>query len=453
MKSLSEVAARGLTLGALALCLLSGNPARATLGGYYGVAGNPERWVDITDVANGLNTTVLYPKGTAGPDTSQTVSLPFTGGFPYNGATYSTLTVASNGFASFENRIGNTSCNNGACFPATTILAPWWGGLGVCYGNASVAWTTTSVASDFEVIVQWTNLSYDHYGRNDCSDTDIGKDLFNVQMRLHESGVIDFVYGDHFSASGTVNCNNGNGDQSLWCQPTDFPPPPCNGFFCGFGTPNSCLFAAGIEDDNGATPAGQIALECGVSCAHNLFPLSGTVNRFTSGPDLQLGVVDLLGTFSSGLATTITVEVANVASNSAASKSSGAETIDLYLSPVAKGSQAMTFLGNTSPLPVLAPGAPPITTHTSLTLPALPSGQVYIIAMLREPSGTPDVDPLGKTAASGPIVVSAPLPDLVAGPLNSAGSGTPGDSILMVPSVSNAGNAASPAGVPYAYYM
>src|SRR4029077_15792374 len=83
----------------LAMCLLIGSPARATLGGYYGVSGDPERWFDITDPANGLNTAILHPIGTTG-SSWVAISLPFSAGFPYDGSSYSSLNVASNGFAS-----------------------------------------------------------------------------------------------------------------------------------------------------------------------------------------------------------------------------------------------------------------------------------------------------------------------------------------------------------------
>jgi MYXO-CTERM domain-containing protein len=455
MTGRSVVGVRSLALGGVvlaALCALGGSTARATLGGYYEVSANPERWVDINDPVQGFNTVVLYGLGTATPDSSQILPLPFATGFPYNGNNYGTLTVASNGFASFSD-VGSGFCDTGACFPAATILAPWWGGTALCYDNASVSWTTIGQEPDLEVIVQWTRMSYDHSGNNDCSGTDIGKDLFDVQMRLHESGVIDFVYGDHFSASGTINCGDFFGSGIQWCQPNDFPPPACTGGFCGFGSGNACLFAAGLEDDS-VNPSGAVALDCGASCAHNLFPLSGTVNQFTNGPDLQLGLVDVLGQFSQGLTTTVTVQVANVAPNAAASRSTGAESIDLSLSTSPFPTQFAIYLGRIPSVPPLAAGAPPETVSTSVTLPAvLPAGTLYVVAELREPSPTLDVDPTGKFGASNPIVATSPLPDLVAGPLNSAGSGSPGDQILLVPSVSNQGNAGAPAGITYAYYL
>jgi uncharacterized protein (TIGR03382 family) len=275
-------------------------------------------------------------------------------------------------------------------------------------------------------------------------------------MRLHESGAIDFVYGDHISAAGTIACNSYYSSTGVqWCLPTDFPPPTCSSGYCYYYSYNSCLFASGLEDDTNGN-SGMVALQCGASCAHNVFPLSGTLNQFTNGPDLQMGVVDVLGQFSPGLAMTATVSVANVAPNSNAAKSTGAETVDLYLGSAANRNPATDiYLGRTSAVPIMAPGDVSSTVTATVVLPAtVPVGQVeYLLAVLVEPAGSLDVDPAGKQAASNPLVVSAPRPDLVALPLNSAGSGSPGNQILLIPSVSNQGNADAPAGTPYAYYL
>ena len=73
-------------------CLLAGVAAQAeNLGGYYKVAGNPQRWIDITSGGSGVNATVLYRIPTPNPSYSQTISLPFSFPFPYNGNSYSTI--------------------------------------------------------------------------------------------------------------------------------------------------------------------------------------------------------------------------------------------------------------------------------------------------------------------------------------------------------------------------
>jgi hypothetical protein len=328
----------------LLLCLFLSGTAHAVLGGYYSVAGKPERWSDITKGANAKDLYLVPTIPGNGASYLQTISLPFANGFGFDRNAYYSLDVASNGFASFHT-ITPTNNSNDETFPAATILAPWWGALGVCYDHASVSWATFGSEPDLTVIIQWSNLSYDHGGTNDCSGTDVGRDLFNFQMRLHESGqvagvqqdgVIDFLYGDHLTSTSTINCiGNYSSGNVLWCLPTDFPGQPCGSTssFCLFYGPNTCLFASGLEDDTGSSPSGMVAQACGAACAHDVFPLSGTLNRFTNGPDLQIGLVDVLGQFSPGLAMTATVQVANVAPNPVASKSTGAETIDLFLSP------------------------------------------------------------------------------------------------------------------------
>jgi uncharacterized protein (TIGR03382 family) len=452
MKNSSLIAS--LALPALVGTLLvTGGLARADiLGGYYRVTGTMERWVDITDPTTGINAVPLYVAPMPDSAWTQNIKLPFANPFPYNGNGYTNLYIASNGFVSFT---GFAYANGN--LPSTTLLVPWWGGLGVCAPDASVSVATVGTEPDLTVIVQWKDLSYDHIsGSSSCNGTAYGLDFFNFQLRLHEGGAIDYVYGAYIvNATGFVNCGYYGGNNE-WFPGSDFPPPVCTGFFCY--NSNSCLFASGLEDDTGATPAGMIGLNCGASCVHNQFPVNGTAVRMTNGPDLKITrvSVDTVAQFSPGLGLDVTVDVTNVAPNPLASPAGGTESVNLFLSTdgiTYDPSKPLT----TQPLPLVtaltAGNTRTLVAH--LTVPATATvGQLqYVIAVLSEPGSDADVDPAGKTNKSIPQVVVAPRPDMVADGLSSPSSGTPGGTISVVPTITNGGNADAVAGIPYIYYL
>jgi len=431
--------------------LVSANPARADLGGYYRVSGTMERWVDITDVTTGINAVVLYQPPTSDSRSDKTVALPFA--FPYNGTGYTQLTVASNGFASFTGMTGGT----GGQLPTSTLLAPWWGGTGVCDPNSSVSAATVGTAPNRTTIVQWKNVSYDHIsGSSNCTSTAYGLDYFSYQLQLHEGGSIDYVYGSYIvNANGFVNCGYYGGGNNEWCPATDFPPPPCpNGYCYSY---NSCLFASGLEDDTGATQQGMVGVNCGASCVHNQFPVNGTAARFTNGPDLRITRVSVntVAEFSPGLPLYVTVEVTNAAPNPFAHSASGTELVNLYLST--DGTTYDSSKPLTNPL-ILGANLAPGTTQTvqaQVTVPASAAvGQLqYVLAVLTEPASNADIDPAGKLGKSTPQVVVTPAPDLMAVGLSSPSATTPGGTLTVVPSITNGGNSDAPAGIPYIYYL
>ncbi len=145
---------------------------------------------------NGTGTSL----GTISDDSETNISIP---AFNFNGTTYTTAMVATNGVIALGSTSGDVSTGN-AALPSTAntagnvLIAPWWDDLDVNMGGLIYYQTIGSV-----FIVQWDAV--------DHNDFTTGTVTFEVQMNL-VTGVITFVYPDatfgnatqDLAASGTI---------------------------------------------------------------------------------------------------------------------------------------------------------------------------------------------------------------------------------------------------------
>ncbi|MHB1846420.1 MAG: putative Ig domain-containing protein, partial [Deltaproteobacteria bacterium] len=390
-------------LGCAGLVVVGASSAQAAFG--YSVAQGTATFSDITGQAG----TVVLSAAQETIANQYTLSLPFK--FNYDGTPDSSMTVWSNGAVSFDpnsaavtsDRCGSFPFSSG-CPSISTLLAPWWGDLTVCY-QASVAWSVSGQTGSRIVTVQWTNLNPD----DSCFGTAQGQSLFTFQLRLHEgSGAIEVLYGP--STQGSAVCNFG-----------------------------SCAFGVGIEDGALGLPG----LACNTACGASNFPAAGTDLVFSARPDLQLTQLSAPTSAEQGGPATIQLVVQNEGAV-AASGATGA----LYYS-----SDGSTY-DQTAPLAGLGPfnlaGDSAATLRRTVTLPASAViGSGYVIATIQD-SG--DGDPAGKLLASAPFDVFAAAPDLVPTALQIPSSAAPGSTVSFAVGIGNQGSATA-TNVSYSYYL
>ncbi len=345
------------------------------------------------------------------------VTLPFQ--FPFDVSTFGSMTVWSTGALSFdtgsqaidEDNCGGFPYSNSSCPPPTTVIAPWWGDLTVCYNGASVAYLVAGATGSRTLTVQWNGLNTDDFCEA-FSGTSFDS-FYSFQAVLHEaSGNIDFIYGP--STPGT------------------FP-------FCE-GTPTeTCIFAGGIEDGPGGSPD----LSCNAQCSTTDFPSEGVEFTFSQHPDVQITQVQTPGSGVQGGTMLVTVKLYN----SGGLPGNGG-TGSLYFSTDGQTFDASNPLTTFGPFNIGASAAAPISRQVSLPATA-PLGTGWIIATITVPG---DDDPTGKQVASAAFDIFGAEPDFDAAGLTAPSSGNAGSAISVAVTIKNDGSAPA-SKIPYDYYL
>ncbi|MHB8417350.1 MAG: putative Ig domain-containing protein [Myxococcales bacterium] len=399
--------------GALAVLAAAWFPAAGARAWSYTVSQSTASWSDITAQAGAVSVT-----------TSETApnqyleSLPFQ--FPFDSASHGQMTIWTNGAISFDSgsrvevqdACGGFPYSGGTCPPPTTILAPWWGDLAVCYNQASVKYLVSGATGSRTLTVQWTNLNTDD-GCSGFSGSQASDSFFSFQIVLHEgSGNIDFVYGPSTQGSAP---------------------------FCDLTSTFTCVFAAGLEDG----PAGSAALACNANCSSTGFPAQGTELTFSQHPDLEITAVQTPASAVQGGPLTVTVQLDN-AGGIAASGASG----NLFYSTDGVSFDAASPLTAFGPFNLAGVTSSSITRQVTVPA-AAPLGAGWIIATVQDPG---DAATGGKQVASASFDVFTAEPDLAAVSLTAPSSGSPGAAISLGLSVRNVGAAPATA-VPYSYYL
>lgn len=204
LKTKGKKTLRSITLG-LGLLLGLQNVANAQVSTYT-FAQSAGTFTPITGTVLGAataNTTTANLNSNVFP-----VTLPFN--FVFNGTSYGSLNVSTNGFVSF-----------GATAPGTTVTSPLSSATNTAYDGAisafgrdissffdvngitgNISWETLGTAPNREVVIQWRNF------RPNSSTSATTVYSFSFQIRLHEtSNVIDMVYdaGSYLVGSSNVS--------------------------------------------------------------------------------------------------------------------------------------------------------------------------------------------------------------------------------------------------------
>ncbi len=127
---------------------------------------------------------------------SEVVPLGFT--FPYGDANYTEIKVCSNGWLDLSGLLTSTSFSN--ALASTTIkpvVAPLWDDLSLAAGTAQYLLSGTAPNRVFTV--QWENAAWNYSAENQ----------FNFQVRLHENGKIQLVYGPSTGAPASSSASIG----------------------------------------------------------------------------------------------------------------------------------------------------------------------------------------------------------------------------------------------------
>jgi len=148
-----------------------------------------------------------------GDDGSKSVSIGFD--FPFNGTTYSSLWINTNGMISFYST--NNAYSN-KTLPYTTeyqSIYPYWDDLNPNNGG-SISYGTVGSGADLHFVVHWNSIPhYGNYGR------------YNFQLVLYPNGNIRFRYDATGSTNGSsatvgVQENSSNYDQHIYNTSSGF---------------------------------------------------------------------------------------------------------------------------------------------------------------------------------------------------------------------------------------
>ncbi len=133
---------------------------------------------------------------------SESITLGF--GFPYGESTFSTIVVSSNGWVGLGTSLTHSNLSNqlssGDWYP---VLAALWDDTSL--GGGDCQYLLSGTAPNRVFTVQYMNLRWNYWADNQ----------FNYQIRLYETGKVDFVYGpstggpENASASIGINMSPG----------------------------------------------------------------------------------------------------------------------------------------------------------------------------------------------------------------------------------------------------
>jgi len=155
------------------------------------------------------------PTGWSSPadDGSLSVSIGFN--FPFNGTTYSSLWINTNGMISFSssnNAYGNRNLPYSA---EAQSIYPYWDDFNPRKGG-SISYGTVGSGTDLHFIVHWNNIPHYNYGGR-----------YNVQLILYPNGNIRFRYDASSNTNGSsatvgVQENTSNYDKHVYNSTAGF---------------------------------------------------------------------------------------------------------------------------------------------------------------------------------------------------------------------------------------
>lgn len=139
----------------------------------------------------------------AAVDDATTAGIPIGFTFNYGCQPYTSVSVSSNGWLSFESTTSSNASNNLAGY--ANVIAPLWDDLQVYTGGA-VTYQTTGTAPNRIFTVQWSTMEW-YYSSS--------SDVISFQVKLYEtSNRIEFIYrqgaGAVTSASASIGISGGS---------------------------------------------------------------------------------------------------------------------------------------------------------------------------------------------------------------------------------------------------
>jgi hypothetical protein len=134
--------------------------------------------------------------------------------FPFGGQTYTTFSISVNGFIRLGADIGNENWVNSLDNDAAQkpLIAPFWDDHNL--GTGSIDYLLSGVSPDQTLEISWNHINPS--GGGGTSDTSFG----SFKLRLHENGVIDFIYADAIDAVGDFSASIGLNDTSSYLSIT-----------------------------------------------------------------------------------------------------------------------------------------------------------------------------------------------------------------------------------------
>jgi hypothetical protein len=118
--------------------------------------------------------------------------------FPYGDSSFSELKISSNGWIGLgTSQTGSNLSNNLASTTILPVLAPLWDDDSLAGGSCS--YLLSGSAPNRVFTVQYANLKWNYYSST----------FFNLQVRLHEGGTIEFHYGPSTGAPNSPSASIG----------------------------------------------------------------------------------------------------------------------------------------------------------------------------------------------------------------------------------------------------
>ena len=143
------------------------------------------------NATNGTYTPITGTNAGISSDDAISSAIPIEFTFPYGENSYTEIKISSNGWIGLgTSQTSSNLSNNLTSTTIVPIIAPLWGDCSLAAGTCEYLLSGTAPNRLFTI--QYSNLKWNY----------LSTTLFNLQVRLYESGKIDFVYG---SASGTPN--------------------------------------------------------------------------------------------------------------------------------------------------------------------------------------------------------------------------------------------------------
>lgn len=149
----------------------------------------------------------------AGDDGSEN-NIPIGFPFYFGGATYSTFSISTNGFIRLGNAVGgnnwgNALANNAAQAP---LIAAFWDDNNRNLG--SIQYALSGVSPNQALEVGWNQVNIGNGG----GTSNLVSASF--KMRLHESGLIEMIYGPEMNGAGTISASIGINDLTSFVSVT-----------------------------------------------------------------------------------------------------------------------------------------------------------------------------------------------------------------------------------------
>jgi len=143
------------------------------------------------NATNGTYTPITGTNAGISSDDAISSAIPIEFTFPYGENSYTEIKISSNGWIGLgTSQTSSNLSNNLTSTTIVPIIAPLWDDCSLAAGTCEYLLSGTAPNRLFTI--QYSNLKWNY----------LSTTLFNLQVRLYESGKIDFVYG---SASGTPN--------------------------------------------------------------------------------------------------------------------------------------------------------------------------------------------------------------------------------------------------------